>query len=82
MNKYSAITAIAIIVIVTPFVFSAMSIVGSQQLEYRWHSPGVFSFFNMLNHGETEFCNTLPFWMTFEKFERRVIFHLLVFGSP
>ena len=49
MNKYSAITAIAIIVIVTPFVFSAMNIVGSQQLEYRWHSPGTFSFFTMLN---------------------------------
>lgn len=69
MNKYSVITAIAIIVIITPFVFSAMNIVGSQQLEYRWHSPGTFSFFTMSNHGEMEFCNTLPFWMTFEKFE-------------
>ena len=81
MNKYSAITAIAIIVIVTPFVFSAMSIVGSQQLEYRWYSPGVFSFFTMMNHGETEFCNTLPFWMTFEKFEVSMFYTERYLGS-
>ena len=69
MNRHSAITAVAIAVIVTPFVFSAMNVIGSQQMEYRWHSPGTFSFFTMMNHGETEFCNTLPFWMTFERFE-------------
>ena len=81
MNKYSAITAIAIIVIITPFVFSAMDIVGSQQLEYRWHSPGTFSFFTMLNNGEMEFCNTLPFWTTFEKFEVSVFYTEKYLGS-
>lgn len=69
MNKYSLITAIAIIVIVSPFVFATMNIFSSQQLEYRWHSPGTFSFFTMMNDGKMEFCNTLPFWMTFEKFK-------------
>ncbi len=81
MNKYSVITAIAIIVIVSPLVFAAINIAGSQQLEYRWHSPGVFSFFTMLNHGETEFCNTLPFWMTFEKFEVSVFYTERYLGS-
>ncbi|KEQ56902.1 hypothetical protein AAA799E16_01724 [Marine Group I thaumarchaeote SCGC AAA799-E16] len=81
MNKYSVITGIAIIVIVTPFVFSIMNIAGSQQLEYRWHSPGTFSFFTMLNDGETEFCNTLPFWMTFEKFEVSVFYTEKYLGS-
>ncbi|QDI89370.1 thr operon leader peptide [Candidatus Nitrosopumilus sp. SW] len=81
MNKYSVITIIAIIVIVTPFVFSVMNIVGSQQLEYRWNSPGIFSFFTMLNHGETEFCNTLPFWVTFEKFEVSVFYMERYLGS-
>lgn len=81
MNKYTAITVIAIIVIVTPFVFSAMNIIGSQQLEYRWHSPGTFSFFTMLNHGETEFCNTVPFWMTFQKFEVSVFYMEKHLGS-
>lgn len=81
MNKYSVITTIAIIVIVIPFAFAAMNITGSQQLEYRWHSPGTFSFFTMLNHGETEFCNTLPFWMTFQKFEVSVFYMEKYIGS-
>ena len=69
MNKHSIITAIAIIIIVIPFAYSALSIVGAQQLEYRWDSPGEFTFFTMLNQGEMEFCNTMPFWTSFQKFE-------------
>ncbi len=69
MNKHSIITIIAIIVIVIPFVHSGLSIVGTQQLEYRWDSPGEFTFFTMLNQGEMEFCNAMPFWTSFQKFE-------------
>ena len=69
MNKYSIITAIAIAVIVIPFLFSGMSVLGAQQLEYRWYSPGEFSFFTMSNHGQMEFCNTLPFWTSFQEFK-------------
>ncbi len=69
MNKHTIITAIAIVVIVIPFAYSALSIVGSQQLEYRWDNPGEFTFFTMLNQGEMEFCNTMPFWTSFQKFE-------------
>ena len=69
MNKYSIITAVAIAAIVIPFAYSAMSIIGTQQLEYRWNSPGDFSFFTMSNHGSMEFCNTMPFWTSFQKFE-------------
>ena len=68
MNKHSIITTVAIIVIVIPFAYSTLSIIGSQQLEYRWHSPGEFSFFTMSNHGEIEFCNTVPFWTSFQKY--------------
>jgi len=69
MNKHSIITAIAIIVIITPIVYSGFNIIGVQQLEYRWDNPGEFNFFTMLNQGEMEFCNTIPFWMTIQKFE-------------
>jgi len=69
MNKHSIITIIAIIVIVIPIAHSGLSIVGVQQLEYRWDSPGEFSYFTMLNNGEMEFCNTLPFWMSFHSFD-------------
>ncbi len=69
MNKHTIITVIAIVVIVVPFTYSALSIVGAQQLEYRWDNPGEFTFFTMLNEGEIEFCNTVPFWISFQKFE-------------
>lgn len=69
MNTYSIVTAIAIAVIVIPFAYSGLNIFGAQQLEYRWHNPGEFSFFTMSNHGEMEFCNPTPFWTSFQKFQ-------------
>lgn len=69
MNKYSITTSIAIVVIIAPFAYSGISILGTNQLEYRWDSPGDFSFFTMSNNGEMEFCNTVPFWISFQKFE-------------
>ena len=69
MNKHSIITGIAIIVIVIPFAISGLNIIGAQVLEYRWDNPGEFSFFTMSNHGEIEFCNTLPFWTSIQKLE-------------
>ncbi|MFQ5783122.1 MAG: thr operon leader peptide [Nitrosopumilus sp.] len=69
MNKYSIITYIAIVIIVVPFAYSGLSIFGAQNLEYRWDNPGQFSFFAMSNSGEMEFCNTMPFWISFQKFE-------------
>ncbi len=63
------ITAIAIAVIVIPIAHSGLSIVGAHQMEYRWHGPGEFNYFTMMNGGEMEFCNAIPFWVTFQKFE-------------
>jgi len=81
MNKYSIITAIAIVVIVIPFAHYASSIVGVQQLEYRWDNPGEFTFFTMLNQGEMEFCNTIPFWTSFQKFEIATFYQSKHLGS-
>ena len=69
MNKYTIITIIAIIIIVAPFANSGLSLIGVQQLEYRWGGPGEFSFFKLLNHGNMEICNAIPFWISFQKFE-------------
>jgi len=69
MNKYSIITGVAIVVIVIPFAISGLNIIGAQTLEYRWNNLGGFSFFAMSNHGDMEFCNTVPFWTSFQKFE-------------
>jgi len=81
MNKYSIITAIAIVVIVIPFAHSGLSILGAQQLEYRWDNPGEFTFFTMLNQGEMEFCNTIPFWTSFQKFEIAIFYQSDHLGS-
>ncbi len=81
MNKHSVITAIAIIVIVTPIAYSGLSIIGVQQMEYRWDSPGEFNFFAMLNQGKVELCNTMPFWITFQKFEISAFYQSKHLGS-
>ena len=81
MNKYSIITIIAIIVIILPFAHSGLSIIGMQNLEYRWDNPGQFSFFTMSNHGEMELCNSMPFWISFEKLEIASYFEENYLGS-
>ena len=81
MNKHSIITIIAIIVIVIPIAYSGLSIIGVQQLEYRWSDVGRFDFFKMSNNGEMEFCNTIPFWITLQKFEISTFYQSSYLGS-
>jgi len=69
MNKHSVITTIAIVIIIIPFAYSGLNIVGAQQLEYRWNDQGEFSFFALSNSGEIRLCNNMPFWISFQKFE-------------
>ncbi|HJJ23572.1 MAG TPA: thr operon leader peptide [Nitrosopumilus sp.] len=81
MNKHSAITIIAVIIIVISIAYSGLSIIGAQQLEYRWDNPGEFNFFTMLNQGEMEFCNTVPFWINIQKFEISTFYQSKHLGS-
>ena len=69
MNRHSVIAIIATIVIIIPFAISGWNIFGMQQMEYRWGNPEIFSFFALSNSGNIEFCNTMPFWTSFKKFE-------------
>jgi len=69
MNKYSIITFIAIIIIITPFAYSGLNIIGANQLEYKWNGIEEFSFFAMSNSGEMEFCNPMQFSTSFQKFQ-------------
>ena len=80
-DKYTVITAIAIAVIVITIAHSMLNIVGVQQLEYRWDNPKEFSFYTMLNDGEMEFCNTMPFWASFQKFEISTFYQSEHLGS-
>ncbi len=81
MNKHVIITSIAIAIIVVTVAHSALSVAGVQQIEYRWHNPGEFNFFTMLNEGEIEFCNTMPFWVSFQKFEISTFYQSEHLGS-
>ena len=81
MNIHTIITTAAIIIIIGAFAYSGLNIIGAQQLEYRWHNPGQFSFFTMSNHGQMEFCNTNPIWMTFQKFEVGAFYDEKYIGS-
>lgn len=69
MNKYTKISVIAIILIIIPFAYSFLNIYGAQQLQYKWNDENQFSYFELSNNGSVEFCNTMPFWMSFKKFE-------------
>ncbi|MBC8251226.1 MAG: thr operon leader peptide [Candidatus Nitrosopelagicus sp.] len=69
MNKYSIITVVAIIIIIAPFAYSGLNIIGANQLEYKWNGSEGFSFFAMSNNGNIEFCNSMPFSTSFEKFQ-------------
>lgn len=68
MNKYSKITLVAIIVIIIPFVYSVLNIIAAEQLQFKW-SKDKFSFFELSNGGDVEFCNTMPYWTSLNKFE-------------
>ena len=69
MNKYSVITIIAILIIIAPFAYSGLNIIGAEQLQYKWNDSEEFSFFTMMNNGNIELCNPMPFSMSFEKLQ-------------
>ncbi len=69
MNKHSVITIIATIAIIIPFVYSGMNIYAAEQIKYRWDDPGNFSFFELSNNGNIEFCNAVPYNANFKDFQ-------------
>ena len=64
MNKYSVITAIAIIVIITPVLYGIWGIYSVDKLQIRT-SDNEFSYFDMSNYEKIEMCNPLPFFVSF-----------------
>jgi len=81
MNKYSKISIVAIIAIIIPFAYSALNIYGAQQLHYRWGEQSKFSFFELSNNGNVQFCNAMPYWMSFKKFEIVTFYDLKNIGT-
>lgn len=81
MNRHSIITAVSIIVIAVVFAHAGWNIFAVSQLEYRWDGPGNFSFFALSNNGKMEFCNPMPYWTSFQKFEIATFYDSRHLGS-
>jgi len=64
MNKYSIITTIAIIVIITPILYGVWSVYSVEELQLRTPNSQ-FSYFDMSNYEEIEICNPMPFFVGF-----------------
>lgn len=76
MDKYSKITLVAIIVIIIPFAYSVLNIYAAEQLQFRWSDQNKFNYFSLSNNGNVEFCNALPYWASFQKFEITTFYDL------
>jgi hypothetical protein len=64
MNKYSVITAIAIIVIIIPILYGVWGIYSVEKLQIGT-PDSKFSYFDMSNYEKIEICNPLPFFVSF-----------------
>ncbi len=64
MNRYSIITTIAIIVIITPILYGVWGIYSVEKLQLRTPNTD-FSYFEMSNYEKIEICNPMPFFVGF-----------------
>ncbi len=64
MNRYTIITAIAIIVIITPILYGVWGIYSVEKLQLRTPDSD-FSYFDMSNYEKIQMCNPMPFFVGF-----------------
>lgn len=76
MDRHSKIILVAIIVIIIPFAYSILNIYATEQLQFRWSDQNKFNYFALSNNGDVEFCNALPYWTSFKKFEITIFYDL------
>ena len=66
MNKYSIITAIAIIIIAIPVLYGIWNAVSVDQIQLR-STEDSFRYFDMANNEKIEMCNASPFYVSFNQ---------------
>ncbi len=64
MNIYSVITAVAIIVIIIPFLYGVWNIYSVEQLQLGTANDE-FSYFDLSSYEKIQICNPLPFFVSF-----------------
>ena len=72
MNRYTVITMVSIIAIIIPFAYSGMNLYAADQLKYKWSQPDEFGFFDVLNGGAIELCNTVPYPASLKNFQIKI----------
>lgn len=75
MDKHTAIVIIASIVIAVPFAYSGWNIYALNDLQFSGTDDGKFTFFDMINSGNIEICNSAPFFVNFQKFSINIFFN-------
>ena len=73
MNKHTVIVIVASIVIALPFVYAGWNIYGAEQIQFSGAGEK-FTFFEMVNDGKINVCNTLPFYVNFDKIETMMFY--------
>ena len=75
MDKHTGIVIIASIVIAIPFVYSGWNIYALDQLQIKGTNDIGFRYFDMINSGNIEICNSTPFFVNYQKFSIFVFFN-------
>ena len=75
MDKHTTIVIIASIVIAIPFVYSGWNIYAADQLQITGTDEGQFRFFDMINSGSIEVCNSMPFFVNYQKYSINIFFN-------
>ena len=75
MDKHTVIVIIASIVIVIPFAYSGWNIYALEELQIKGTDENRFRFFDMINSGTIEICNSMPFFVNFQEFNIVVFFN-------
>ncbi len=81
MNKHTIIVIVASIVIALPFVYGGWNIYGAEQIQFVSSNQEKFSYFEIINNGKISICNTLPFYVTFDKLDVIMIFDQVEKGT-
>ncbi len=74
MNKHTGIVIIASFIIAGPFVYAALNISASQQVQFVGTEGKKFNYFDMINDGEINVCNPNPFYVVFSQMDIIMIF--------
>ncbi|MEJ2261139.1 MAG: thr operon leader peptide [Nitrosopumilaceae archaeon] len=77
MNKYSIISAIAIVVIIISVSYGVWEIYAVEKIQLRT-TDEEFSYFGLSSKEEIEICNPLPFYVSFNQLEIEVYYQ----GDP